>query len=91
MRIEHDEISYSTDGVDLHGGNGKPLNVEAAVAAAISVYGRRALTAAAWCALNAHFDGRKEEYRLWADVFAELRVRSRAQPQSLDGSVLQQM
>lgn len=41
---------------------------EAAVAA-IEVYEADRITAAAHRALNAHFDGRERDYRLWLAVF----------------------
>lgn len=44
----------------------------AAALAAIDVYGSRAATAAAWCALTAHFDGRESDYRFWCRVFSKL-------------------
>lgn len=44
----------------------------AAVQAAVELYGSDAATAAAWCALTAHFDGRKGDYRFWCAVFSEL-------------------
>jgi hypothetical protein len=40
--------------------------------AAIELYGMRAATAAAHCALRAHFDGREGDYRFWCTVFTEL-------------------
>lgn len=40
--------------------------------AALEVYGADAITAAAHCALNAHFDGRERDYRLWLAVFTKL-------------------
>ncbi|WP_258052450.1 hypothetical protein [Mesorhizobium sp. INR15] len=50
----------------------------AAVQAAIEIYGASATTAAAWCALTAHFDGRKGDYRFWCTVFSELNTTSQA-------------
>jgi hypothetical protein len=44
----------------------------AAALAAIDVYGSSAATAAAWCALTAHFDGRESDYRFWCRVFSKL-------------------
>lgn len=44
----------------------------AAVQAAIELYGSDAATAAAWCALTAHFDGRQSDYRFWCTVFSKL-------------------
>lgn len=44
----------------------------AAVQAAIELYGASAATAAAFCALTAHFDGRQGDYRFWCTVFSEL-------------------
>lgn len=52
----------------------------AAVQAALELYGSSAATAAAWCALNAHFDGRKGDYRFWCEVFAELGTTHRSEP-----------
>ena len=43
-----------------------------AAKAASAVYGSRAVTAAAHCALAAHFDGRADDYRFWCTVFREL-------------------
>lgn len=43
-----------------------------AAQAAVELYGSSAATAAAWCALTAHFDGRKSDYRFWCTVFVEL-------------------
>ncbi|WP_181172746.1 hypothetical protein [Mesorhizobium sp. B2-1-5] len=40
--------------------------------AAIKLYGSNAATAAAHCALTAHFDGRTGDYRFWCTVFSEL-------------------
>jgi len=40
--------------------------------AALEIYGADAITAAAHCALNAHFDGRERDYRLWLAVFSKL-------------------
>ncbi|TIQ37150.1 MAG: hypothetical protein E5X48_07215 [Mesorhizobium sp.] len=40
--------------------------------AARAVYGSQAVTAAAHCALTAHFDGRSGDYRFWCAVFHEL-------------------
>ncbi|PSJ64544.1 hypothetical protein C7I84_05980 [Mesorhizobium ephedrae] len=47
----------------------------AAAQAAIEVYGPDAATAAAHCALAAHFDGRDADYRFWCKVFAHLEGR----------------
>lgn len=44
----------------------------AAALAAVYVYGSSAATAAAWCALTAHFDGRENDYRFWCRVFSKL-------------------
>jgi hypothetical protein len=44
----------------------------AAVRAAVALYGSGAATAAAHCALTAHFDGRTRDYRFWCTVFHEL-------------------
>jgi hypothetical protein len=48
------------------------LDTESAVQAAIEVYGSGAKTAVAHCALEAHFDGRGEDYRFWCQVFRDL-------------------
>jgi hypothetical protein len=45
---------------------------DAAARAAIALYGPSAATAAAHCALTAHFDGRTRDYRFWCTVFYEL-------------------
>ncbi|KQU95522.1 hypothetical protein ASD12_23725 [Mesorhizobium sp. Root102] len=45
---------------------------DAMARAAIELYGPRAATAAAHCALTAHFDGRTGDYRFWCSVFSEL-------------------
>jgi hypothetical protein len=47
-------------------------NPQATVEAAKELYGSNAATAAAWCALTAHFDGRDEDYRFWCTVFSRL-------------------
>jgi hypothetical protein len=43
-----------------------------AVKVALDVYGSNATTAAAHCALTAHFDGRERDYRFWFAVFSKL-------------------
>ncbi|UVK50258.1 hypothetical protein DBIPINDM_007572 (plasmid) [Mesorhizobium sp. AR02] len=43
-----------------------------AVKAALEVYGPSAASAAADCALTAHFDGRDRDYRFWSAVFSKL-------------------
>ena len=43
-----------------------------AASAARELYGKDACTAAAWCALEAHFDGRTDDYRFWFTVFCRL-------------------
>jgi hypothetical protein len=43
-----------------------------AAIAALDLYGSRAVTAAAYCALDAHFDGRKRDYHFWHAVFLRL-------------------
>lgn len=45
---------------------------DSAVQAALELYGSSAITAAAWCALTAHFDGRESDYRFWGAVFKKL-------------------
>lgn len=45
---------------------------QSAAIAALDVYGPGALTAAAYCALDAHFDGRKHDYQFWHNVFLSL-------------------
>ncbi|RWL77971.1 MAG: hypothetical protein EOR69_28515 [Mesorhizobium sp.] len=40
--------------------------------AALDVYGPDTITAAAHCALSAHFDGRERDYRFWFAVFSKL-------------------
>ena len=54
-------------------------NPDAAVRAALALYGSSAATAAAHCALTAHFDGRTRDYRFWCTVFHELDC-GRAKP-----------
>ncbi|MER9356761.1 hypothetical protein NKI61_26310 [Mesorhizobium sp. M0514] len=49
------------------------VNLDQAAQAAIEVYGLKAPTAVAHCALEAHFDGRPDDYRFWCDVFHQLR------------------
>ncbi|MER9455556.1 hypothetical protein [Mesorhizobium sp. M0478] len=44
-----------------------------AAQAAIELYGMEAPTAVAHSALEAHFDGRPDDYRFWCDVFHQLR------------------
>lgn len=53
-------------------------NPSATVQAAIELYGSSATTAAAWCALTAHFDGRKADYRFWCAVFSKLGSNTEA-------------
>lgn len=48
------------------------IDPEATAQAAIELYGSSAATAAAHCALTAHFDGRTSDYRFWCTVFSEL-------------------
>ena len=45
---------------------------------AIDLYGSKAATAAAYCALTAHFDGRQNDYRFWCTVFAQLNTTPKA-------------
>ncbi|PZV34389.1 hypothetical protein [Mesorhizobium kowhaii] len=45
---------------------------ERAISAAIELYGDQAKTALACCALEAHFAGRKADYRFWCGVFKKL-------------------
>ncbi|WP_051371517.1 hypothetical protein [Mesorhizobium loti] len=45
---------------------------DAAAQAAVELYGSSAATAAAHCAMTAHFDGRTRDYRFWCTVFHEL-------------------
>lgn len=47
-----------------------------AAKAALDVYEPDATTAAAHCALTAHFDGRDRDYRFWFAVFSELKRAS---------------
>lgn len=44
-----------------------------AAKAALDVYGSDAATAAAHCALTAHFDGRERDFRFWFAVFSQLK------------------
>ncbi|EJC71718.1 hypothetical protein Rleg10DRAFT_0102 [Rhizobium leguminosarum bv. trifolii WSM2012] len=48
------------------------IDVEAATLAARSLYGARAKTAAAWCALSARSDGRSGDFSFWVQVFRHL-------------------
>ena len=43
-----------------------------AVNAAIELYGPEAQTAAAYCAMEAHFAGRPADFRFWCSVFRDL-------------------
>jgi len=43
-----------------------------AVIAAIELYGPEARTAAAYCAMEAHFAGRPADFRFWCSVFRDL-------------------
>lgn len=67
-------------GVDHVGGANITLwslaDPDAAVQAAVDVYGSSAATAAAYCALTAHFDGREDDYRFWSTVFSKVKRRS---------------
>ena len=45
---------------------------QSAAIAARDLYGARAVTAAAYCALDAHFDGRRCDYEFWQAVFLRL-------------------
>ncbi|TIP06463.1 MAG: hypothetical protein E5X72_01730 [Mesorhizobium sp.] len=47
-------------------------DAEAVAEKATELYGSYAVTAAAHCALAAHFDGRKSDYRFWFNVFSLL-------------------
>lgn len=47
------------------------------VHAAIELYGSSAVTAAARCALTAHFDRRKSDYNFWFTVFSKLESKQR--------------
>ncbi|MGO4637664.1 hypothetical protein AB4Z43_04425 [Mesorhizobium sp. 2RAF45] len=46
-----------------------------AVIAAIELYGPEAQTAAAYCAMEAHFAGRLADFRLWCEVFRVFKTR----------------
>ncbi|MBZ9772612.1 hypothetical protein [Mesorhizobium sp. CO1-1-8] len=50
----------------------KMADPQVAASAATDLYGSGALTAAAYCALNAHYDGRKRDYQFWHAVFLSL-------------------
>ncbi|MBZ9709825.1 hypothetical protein LB543_24245 [Mesorhizobium sp. ESP7-2] len=42
--------------------------------AAIDLYGPEAQTAAAYCAMEAHFAGRLADFHLWCAVFQDLSI-----------------
>ena len=70
------EIHFGQD-IASYAGNGiltiwDLTNPQATAEAARELYGSHATTAAAWCALTAHFDGRNEDYRFWCAVFSRL-------------------
>ena len=46
-----------------------------AVIAAIELYGPEAQTAAAYCAMEAHFAGRPADFHLWCEVFRVFKTR----------------
>ncbi|MGX5829256.1 hypothetical protein ACWGS8_17585 [Mesorhizobium sp. 43Arga] len=50
----------------------------AALRAAMDVYGVDAATAVAHCALTAHYDGREADYRFWREVFRQLKESDEA-------------
>ncbi|ESY48095.1 MULTISPECIES: hypothetical protein [unclassified Mesorhizobium] len=49
------------------------VDQDQAAQAAVELYGLEAATAVAHCALEAHFDGRPDDYRFCCDVFHQLR------------------
>jgi hypothetical protein len=51
---------------------------DAALRAAIDLYGVDATTAVAHCALTAHYDGREADYRFWCVVFRRLKENEEA-------------
>lgn len=54
------------------GDEGSPADIEKATSETIDRYGSDARTAVAWCALNAHFDGRTLDYQFWCKIFGKL-------------------
>ena len=48
------------------------IDEDAAMQAAIALYGPRAVTAAAYCALTAMFDDRNRDYGFWFSIFLRL-------------------
>ncbi|ETA72363.1 MULTISPECIES: hypothetical protein [Mesorhizobium] len=46
---------------------------DAALQAAMDLYGVDATTAVAHCALTARYDGREADYRFWCEVFRQLK------------------
>lgn len=72
------KIHFDLIGVDDSDNEGLTLweltNPAAIARTATDLYGSRAATAAAYCALTAHFDGRQDDYRFWCTVFAQLSV-----------------
>ncbi|MEX2744555.1 hypothetical protein AB3480_25105 [Rhizobium mongolense] len=51
---------------------GAGITIEAAAAAAASLYGACAKTAVAWCAIHARSDGRRGDFGFWVRVFRHL-------------------
>jgi hypothetical protein len=51
---------------------------DAALWAAMDLYGVDATTAVAHCALTAHYDGREADYRFWCVVFRRLKENEEA-------------
>ena len=68
-------LSYRASGPCVLDANGQIVDAGTATKLALDLYGSNAKTAAAWCALNSHFDGREAEYRLWCRVFQALPER----------------
>lgn len=45
---------------------------DTAMELAVELYGKEAVTAAAWCAFAAWSECRQEDYRFWFDIFKRL-------------------
>jgi hypothetical protein len=73
------ELRERPDGVDIHlieASAWHHITVADVVAMATEIYGSDAVTAAAWCAIEARSDCRESDYRFWLRVFKHLRQQS---------------
>ncbi|MFI0848447.1 hypothetical protein [Mesorhizobium sp. IMUNJ 23232] len=74
---ERKQIALVSSGANgpAEGGCGE---IDEATSNAIDLYGSNAMTAVAWRALNAHFDGNAQEYQFWCKVFGRLSLFAQA-------------